>query len=552
MSPAVNVTLEEVPFAILEAVKARILANRQRRNENRQRPSLRPRPQFRNVGASNKEWRPPQPVGGVFSLPRMVAGFMLRRFPATGGDIDYVEISDFEGNTTFRVDVKEVDDPFPALPPATTTSSFSESGNTRTFYSEYNGKRYLYKHLYQEGRQNGGLGVPPLYPLFVPTGKDNCIAYFPSSYVAVACVIEEKQTITAVQTIKPIFAGDGEPLSQAEKIEWIYAYNYTLKEERIAKDNSKAFLTTKTIIKEIPAARAKTIFEPFIQDYSERANSININTVLTAARDYKTVQAGRPSLSIWTDDAPRYLETVIDLDPYGSLASSVGVNAKVVLTRSVREERVYRIRDDEGRFPPQAPFSGSQLLDAWGWETLPRPNGGGFPGSVQEQVRVYLESSTISEEYASRTTLVPSLPGLEQKSLASFFNPRSTLGSPSNPGSLPIVSPGVFDVIKDPNGQNWSTPKPELKQPKFSLVQNQAYSKQSPTTGLTLRRFDTSNNGVTTTRPLNVVPRTQPAPDNPAAILRSVVCWDWGDGAYCRQKCLEIGFTAEDLQPPTP
>lgn len=60
MSPAVNVDLEEVPFAILEAVRARILANRARINDARLRPSTRPRPQFRKTGASNSSWRLPQ------------------------------------------------------------------------------------------------------------------------------------------------------------------------------------------------------------------------------------------------------------------------------------------------------------------------------------------------------------------------------------------------------------------------------------------------------------------------------------------------------------
>ena len=61
MSPAVNLTLEEVPFAILDVVKARILANRRKRDDLRKpRLSLRPRPQFRQFGASSKSWRKPQ------------------------------------------------------------------------------------------------------------------------------------------------------------------------------------------------------------------------------------------------------------------------------------------------------------------------------------------------------------------------------------------------------------------------------------------------------------------------------------------------------------
>lgn len=69
MSPAVNVTLEEVPFAILETVKARILANRRRLDQSRSKPraSVRPRPQYRRFGASSKAWRKPQHGGGVFT-----------------------------------------------------------------------------------------------------------------------------------------------------------------------------------------------------------------------------------------------------------------------------------------------------------------------------------------------------------------------------------------------------------------------------------------------------------------------------------------------------
>ena len=69
MSPAANLVLEEVPFAILELVKARILANRRRRQQAKPKPSTRPGAQFRKVGASTKEWRKPQYGAGVFSQP---------------------------------------------------------------------------------------------------------------------------------------------------------------------------------------------------------------------------------------------------------------------------------------------------------------------------------------------------------------------------------------------------------------------------------------------------------------------------------------------------
>jgi hypothetical protein len=61
VSPAVNITLEEVPFAILEAVKARILENRRKLGESsKRRPSTRPKPQFRMFGASDRHWSRPR------------------------------------------------------------------------------------------------------------------------------------------------------------------------------------------------------------------------------------------------------------------------------------------------------------------------------------------------------------------------------------------------------------------------------------------------------------------------------------------------------------
>jgi hypothetical protein len=69
MSPAINLDLEDVPFAILEVVKARILANRRRlglsQEQAKPRPSTRPRAQFRKAGASSRGWRKPQHGAGV-------------------------------------------------------------------------------------------------------------------------------------------------------------------------------------------------------------------------------------------------------------------------------------------------------------------------------------------------------------------------------------------------------------------------------------------------------------------------------------------------------
>jgi len=109
MSPAANLVLEEVPFAILELVKARILANRRRRQQAKPKPSTRPGAQFRKVGASTKEWRKPQYGAGVFGVSDGIGLAWLYQAPgALNGletDLFAVESSSRNTSVTFELNV---------------------------------------------------------------------------------------------------------------------------------------------------------------------------------------------------------------------------------------------------------------------------------------------------------------------------------------------------------------------------------------------------------------------------------------------------------------
>lgn len=59
---SLNVSIDDVPFAILEMVKARILAQRQKQQQAKPTAPKGPRPQFRRFGASSKAYRQPQPA----------------------------------------------------------------------------------------------------------------------------------------------------------------------------------------------------------------------------------------------------------------------------------------------------------------------------------------------------------------------------------------------------------------------------------------------------------------------------------------------------------
>lgn len=70
-----NIDLEDVPFAILEAVKARILRNRRLLdlyNQQNPQPSLRPGPQLVKQGASRKGWRLPKTAAMALGDERIV------------------------------------------------------------------------------------------------------------------------------------------------------------------------------------------------------------------------------------------------------------------------------------------------------------------------------------------------------------------------------------------------------------------------------------------------------------------------------------------------
>jgi hypothetical protein len=72
-----NVNLEDVPWAILEAVRGRIMSNRRRLEESQQeqqRPALQPKPQFRKFGADGRTWKRPEPAAVLDSTKQTVIG----------------------------------------------------------------------------------------------------------------------------------------------------------------------------------------------------------------------------------------------------------------------------------------------------------------------------------------------------------------------------------------------------------------------------------------------------------------------------------------------
>lgn len=83
-----NIDLEEVPFAILEAVKARILKGRGA-IQPPLKPSLRPRPQQRKFGASNSRWVRPRPAVTVANERRLARLWLYSELAADNGSFEF-------------------------------------------------------------------------------------------------------------------------------------------------------------------------------------------------------------------------------------------------------------------------------------------------------------------------------------------------------------------------------------------------------------------------------------------------------------------------------
>jgi hypothetical protein len=108
-----NVNLEDVPFAILEAVRGRIMSNRRRLQENQeqqqQRPALQHKPQFRKFGADGRTWKRPEPAAvpvsaGVIKVEELIVYWTETGPAATAGNITWTaqDFGSEYATTTFQ------------------------------------------------------------------------------------------------------------------------------------------------------------------------------------------------------------------------------------------------------------------------------------------------------------------------------------------------------------------------------------------------------------------------------------------------------------------
>jgi hypothetical protein len=137
-----NVNLEDVPWAILEAVRGRIMSNRRRLQESQdqqqQRPALQPKPQFRKFGADGRTWKRPEPAATPYLDKALeITGCQINFNPSQG----FIEIRARNASAPTRFELYEQEDNgFPELSEGFVGewegSNYQEDGD-QTFLAKY-------------------------------------------------------------------------------------------------------------------------------------------------------------------------------------------------------------------------------------------------------------------------------------------------------------------------------------------------------------------------------------------------------------------------------
>lgn len=514
MSPAVNVTLEEVPFAILEAVKARILAQRRRLDERKQRPSLRPRPQFRNVGASNKEWRPPQPVAGVIPERIVVGGFY--EFPEIGRNL----IRTLDGSKEYLVKAPTIE--FENVEPSSSSVEVTpiiEQDIPGTFINT-GSNTIVYKRRTVQATPSS----VSTRPIVLPAGGRNVILCFASRVSGFRNIIESEQIYT-YQTF--LTNGDIENPAFATNHQATHSYSSSTSGPFISERKFEALLVSDTDIKSIPVPSQIIDLFDQISGVTEGVTQAQSSTVyasypeedianIIAQIDFpsspSTGQQYATSLGIFTFNGAEWVNQGLDGSPR--------VDVKSVDTF-------------ETQFSGFGLLGGSRFYE--GVRTPGTPN--------------YIDNYTTTVYTPASTTLTGT---------GTFFNLNDRnlrfVGLSIIRGyDLLIETPAIFTTIRTREYAEDGLLPSEMVDIYLSDVPRPIYTLVPELLEGEEGNFITFDVRFDYTRDLDVTENSKIIKNNKETyrlkddgLLRFV--YDWGQPNYCRQQCLNLGFRPEDLK----
>ena len=513
MSPAVNVTLEEVPFAILEAVKARILANRRRLDERKQRPSTRPRPQFRSVGASSKEWRPPQPVAGVIPEKVVVGGYFIDRISSgvlirtLDKSVEYLaeyaksSQPDFPGSKYTVIDNPIVTGVHPNL--GIGVALFRTGSNTRV----YNSRNEI---DYAEGIRE--------HMVFPAGGKNIIICFYSKIY-------SSKSVITARMT-----------------------YSYQTFYDGTYDDNPYDFDYYRTN-HQISSEVSGSAFGPFIDEKFE--------AILVTDKTIKSINVPSKIIDIFKETTPSVVirNTSGGFYPASEVIEGTFGNQTGIITGAVT--------DSGNRYTRSIPSSASENnYTLFGPSPLPLRYfyNGRIDANVGGPDKFYIRDYTM-EGYRH-----PSI-GFQQ--VGTYFwwrdDPLQKVGVVQDRITLPgqlfdlrsnTYTPAIFTTLERrsfandnlTNLQMINTYLSGVPRPKYTIKQVIAIPETASSFDDIKVRFDLTRD-VDVTVNSKFIKNDDPPTAYSSQRLDAEYVYDWAQPAYCRQKLLELGFSPEDLRP---
>jgi len=517
MSPAVNVTLEEVPFAILEAVKARILANRQKRNEIRQRPSLRPRPQFRNVGASSKDWRPPQPVTGVVPDRIVVGAFWL------GVGNGYLVKTEDESKE-YRFTIPEIE--LGSVPgPFSTIELFPNVEDTYPSLGINTGSNTI---VYRT-RSVGSTGGTYSNFIVLPAGGKNVILCFYGQRARASQEVDTEMIYT-YQTF--LTNGDPENPAVGTNHQGTHKYSSSTTAPLITEKKYEAILVSENDIK--PLAVPQQIIDLFEE----------------TSLGYSSGSVQPESSTISANYDPDWLEDIIastDFPPSPNVGatfevSGIGIfayNGVDWVIQGVSGDNRLTVKSVFSSNDPNGLFFSSQT----GFGTLIAGQNF-YTGTRNYGVPNYQDNYTSTSYTPATTTFTSTGTNFD------LFDPwlRFVGVSTERGQDLLVYTPAIFTTIKTREYVDDSLTLTELVETYLSDVPRPRYTivATSLEDDPFRVRFDLTRD-FDVTEDSKIIKNNNGVSPSDGQFIYHV--YDWGQPNYCRQQCLNLGFTPADLRP---
>lgn len=500
-----NVDLEDVPFAILDAVRERILRSRRNRQqaEPAPRPSLRPRPQQRKFGASSTRWVRPEPAATVSDQRRIAHLWAFTKLSEQRDKITSI-ISAGSGKQA----IKEEDD-----------TNFSDNlyadqlnivKDSRSF--SYGTTINLWEQQIDPGELAAGATPDRRYAV---GGYDSCWGLGSNASYSIIQSWAPSNTythnVTVDKTYNPVLNADQQYLilpAGGDNCIVIYLWRADWYYNFIESATNPTGAPGRAVVDILPGASGTTQGRVAYVVSRDRCRSIQIPQKAIAVLD-----------DIWPESVPHTASVTLNALNWSFVNVAANTGCPNQFLGWSQDDLQGRALYGIGTYDPAAYFG----WVPWNW--------------------VDLQWSFQSETFTYPDHVIPEAPAFmpdkyiglkaENPVTPSIFASLNTASQFVEPATIKQLPPSSKWIVEDPD----STPL-QQKYGTYSIPGDPDDNEDGtviPDNSLT---FSLSED------------RDQDFPDLESEEYYAIryAIWDWDDPDYCRRMCLSLGFTAADLQ----